>query len=315
MHKQGTIVVLKHCTLLGMQTADRTHIVIENVRGWVCRNPRDHHVTKKGDDFMNYIAVDDEPFALKDLAEAFQEAVPEGQLVQFCKPSLALQYAQVNHVNVAFLDIELGSMNGLVLAKKIKDILPEIHIIFVTSHEQYAVNAFQLHATGYLMKPATVEDIKRELTFLYGSSAVTDHKKVRVQTFGGFAVYDVNGKLLEFKRSKTLELFAYLVDRHGAPVTTREACAVIWEDKPYDTAQKNYFQSLLLDLKTTLRNQGAEDILVRGHNSLAIVPERLNCDSYRFLDGDPWAINHYRHDYLPGYNWAEFRLSKMEHSI
>lgn len=262
---------------------------------------------------MNYIAVDDEIFALEDFEEVFQEAVPEGRLVLFVKPSQALQYAQSNPVDVAFLDIELGCMNGLVLAKKLKDILPEIHIIFITSHDQYAVGAFRLHATGYLMKPATAEDITRELTFIYGSLTVGD-KKVRVQTFGGFAVY-VNGKPLEFKRSKTMELLAYLVDRHGAPVTTREACAVLWEDKPYDTAQKNYFQSLLLDLRITLREQEVEDILIRRYNSLAIVPERLNCDSYRFLDGDPWAINRYRHDYLPGYSWAEFRLAEMEHLI
>lgn len=263
---------------------------------------------------MNYIAVDDEPYALEDFAEAFHEAAPNSLLVPFTRPSMALKYAQSNQVDVAFLDIELGSMNGLVLAKELKDIWPEIHIIFVTSHEQYAVGAFQLHATGYLMKPVTAKEITRELTFLYGSLAIADNKKVRVQTFGGFAVY-VNGKRLEFKRSKTTELLAYLIDRHGAPVTTREACAVIWEDKPYDTAQKNYFQSLLLDLRTALREQGVEDILVRRHNSLAIAPEKLNCDSYRFLNGDPWAINRYRHDYLPGYSWAEFRLAEMESLI
>lgn len=263
---------------------------------------------------MNYIAVDDELFALEDLAEALHEADPGSRLVQFAKPSIALQYVRSNQVDVAFLDIELGSINGLVLAKNIKDIQPEIHIIFVTSHQQYAVDAFQIHATGYLMKPVTAQDITRELTFLYGSLAAADDRKVRVQTFGGFAVY-VNEKRLKFKRSKSMELFAYLVDRYGAPVTTREACAVIWEDKPYDTAQKNYFQSLLLDLRTTLREQGVEDILVRRHNSLSIAPERLNCDSYRFLNGDPWAINHYRHDYLPGYSWAEFRLAEMENLI
>lgn len=75
---------------------------------------------------MNYIAVDDEPFALEDFAESFQEAVPEERISLFGKPSLALQYVQSNQVDVAFLDIELGSMNGLDLAKKLKDIQPEI---------------------------------------------------------------------------------------------------------------------------------------------------------------------------------------------
>lgn len=263
---------------------------------------------------MNYIAVDDEPFALEDLAEAFCEALPDVELIQFTKPGMSLEYTKANQVDVAFLDIELGSMNGLALAEKLKDIWPGIHIIFVTSYEQYAVGAFQLHAAGYLMKPVTSEDIRRELAFLCRNLNIADHKKVQVQTFGGFAVF-VNGKLLRFRRSKAKELLAYLIDRRGAPVTTREACAVIWEDKPYDAAQKNYFQSLMLDLRTTLGENGVGDILVRRRNSLAIAPERLDCDSYRFLNSDPWAINRYRHDYLPSYSWAEFRLAEMDSYI
>lgn len=261
---------------------------------------------------MRFLVVDDEPYALKDLEEALREARPDALLSSFTSPSQALKYAKIEKVDVAFLDIELGSMNGLVLAKNLKDILPEIYIIFVTSYEKYAVGAFRLHATGYLMKPATVEDIIRELTFLYGDAA--DNKKVQVQTFGGFAVY-VDGRPLECKRSKAMELFAYLVDRQGVPITTREACAVLWEDKPYDTAQKNYFQSLLLDLRTALREHDVEDILVRSRNSLAVDPDRLDCDSYRFLNGDPWAVNRYRHDYLPSYSWAEFRLANMEYLL
>ena len=169
---------------------------------------------------MTYIAVDDEPFALEDIADALREAVPEVALHSFTSPGRALEYAESAPVDVAFLDIELGSMSGLVLAKKLKDLCPEIHIIFVTSHEQYAVKAFQLHATGYLMKPATAEDIRRELTFLYGESET--RRRICVQTFGGFEVY-VDGTALSFGRAKAKELLAYLVDRRGAGVTTREA--------------------------------------------------------------------------------------------
>lgn len=258
---------------------------------------------------MTYIAVDDEPFALEDIADALREAVPEVALHSFTSPGRALEYAESAPVDVAFLDIELGSMSGLVLAKKLKDLCPEIHIIFVTSHEQYAVKAFQLHATGYLMKPATAEDIRRELTFLYGESET--RRRICVQTFGGFEVY-VDGTALSFGRAKAKELLAYLVDRRGAGVTTREACAVLWEDAPYDTARKNYFQTVVADLRASLREARAEDILRRSRNSLAVAPELLECDSYRFLDSDPAAINSYRRDYLPAYSWAEFSVAGLE---
>lgn len=258
---------------------------------------------------MNYITVDDEPFALEDIGAVLREAAPGCTLYSFSVPSKALEYAKAWPVDVAFLDIELGSMNGLVLAKKLKDLRPDVSIIFVTSHEQYAVEAFRLHATGYLMKPATAEAIHRELTFLYGKRAQT--KKLRVQTFGGFDVF-VNGRPLQFKRAKTKELLAYLIDRRGNSITTGEACAVLWEDGAGSSAQKSYLRNLVTDLRTVLNSAGAGDILIKGFNRMAIDPDRLDCDSYRFLAGDPQAVNSYRHDYLPGYSWAEFSVSVLE---
>lgn len=254
---------------------------------------------------MNYIAVDDEPFALEDIADALRAAAPEAELHSFTAPSKALEYAKASPVDVAFLDIELGSVSGLVLAKKLKDLRPEVHIIFVTSHEQYALNAIQLHATGYLMKPATAEDIRRELTFLYGDAPAP--KRVRVQTFGGFEVF-VDDQPVQFGRSKAKELLAYLIDHRGASVTAADTCAALWGDDCLEAGKKGYFRVAFKSLRDSLRDVGIEDILVRTWSSAAILPDRLDCDSYRFLDGDPQAVNSYRHDYLPGYNWAEFTM-------
>lgn len=257
---------------------------------------------------MNYIAVDDEPFALEDITDALRTAAPEAELHSFTTPSKALGHAGRSPVDAAFLDIELGSMNGLVLAKKLKDLRPEVHIIFVTSHEQYAVKAFQLHATGYLMKPVTAEDIQRELTFLYGGAPTP--KRVRVRTFGGFEV-SVDGQLVQFKRAKAKELLAYLIDRRGNSVTTSEACAVLWEDEG-GRSKKSYLRNLISDLRAALAEAGAENVLIKGFDRMAIDPEQLDCDSYRFLAGDPQAINCYRHDYLPSYSWAEFSIAALE---
>lgn len=258
---------------------------------------------------MRFLVVDDEPFALKDLEEALREIKPDCTLSSFTSPSQVLKYAKTESVDVAFLDIELGSVNGLVLAKSLKDILPEIHIIFVTSYEKYAVDAFQIHATGYLMKPVTAEDIKRELTFLYGENP--SPKKVRVQTFGGFDVF-VDGKPLIFGRSKAKELLAYLVDRRGNSITTGEACTILWEDDATQEGKRSYFRSVVKEMKKVLEQAGVQDILLKNYNSFAIVPERLDCDCYRFLEGDPEAVNLYRHDYLPAYSWAEFSVSELE---
>lgn len=258
---------------------------------------------------MNFLAVDDEEFALEDLEDSLREAAPGCTVFACTAPGGALVYAAQTPVEAAFLDIELGAMSGLLLAKKLKDLQPDMHIIFVTGHEKYAVPAFRIHATGYLLKPAGPKEIRRELTFLYGERS--PQKKVRVQTFGGFDVF-VDGERLVFGRSKAKELFAYLVSRRGTSVTTGEACAVLWEDDSVKEGKRAYFRILVKELRKTLRDAGIEDILVKRYNSIAIVPERLNCDFYRFLSGDPEAVNNYRHDYMPAYSWAEYSVNELE---
>lgn len=261
---------------------------------------------------MRFLLVDDEPLALQDLEDVLREAAPGNDLLSFSFPSSALALAKTEHLDLAFLDIELGSINGLVFAKNLKDLQPHIHIIFVTSYRQYAVDAFALHATGYLMKPVMHKDVLRELTFIYGNAS--KKKSIRVQTFGGFSVF-VNEYPLKFGRAKSKELFAILVDRQGIDITTAAACAILWEDDIYNRARKNYFQIILSDLRTTLRKAGIEDILIHSRNSLAINPNCLDCDSYRFMNGDPQAINAYRHDYMCCYSWAEFTLASLDKKI
>lgn len=263
---------------------------------------------------MQFLIVDDEPLVLRDIAEALKEAVPGCEVRPFSSPYEALDCVKKSPFDAAFLDIELGCLNGIALAKKLKDLRPEIHIIFVTGYRKYAVDAFSVHATGYLLKPASTEDIRRELTFLYKNLPNKAGQTIRVQTFGGFDIF-VNGTALVFNRAKSKELLAYLIDRRGVSVTTREACAILWEDAPYDTAQKNYFQTVLACLRSTLQRAGIGDILIKNHNTLAIDPEKLLCDSYQFWDGDPLAVNQYRRDYMACYSWAEFTLGQMEQKI
>lgn len=129
--------------------------------------------------------------------------------------------------------------------------------------------------------------------------------------FGGFEIFVDNVPLL-FHRQKTKELLALLVDKRGVGLSAREACAYLWGDAPYSNSQKSYYQTLVADLRSTLSEAGVPELLVRSWNSLAIDPTRIDCDLYRFLKGDPIAVNSYRHDYLPQYEWAEFSIPGIE---
>ena len=261
---------------------------------------------------MKFLVVDDEPLALQDVKESICEVVDDCEIFAFTSAEKAFESYAENEwqIDVAFLDIELGHTTGLVLAKQLKDIQPDIHIIFVTSHEQYAVSAFQMHATGYLMKPINPKDILRELTFIYDDAKRNKKKNIQIQTFGGFGIF-VDGKALAFKRQKSKELLACLVDRHGADITTKQACAILWEDMTYDRKARNYFHSISRELRMALREADVEYILLRSHNSLALDITKFDCDSYRFMSGDALAVNAYRNNYLNEYSWAEFMNANL----
>lgn len=114
--------------------------------------------------------------------------------------------------------------------------------------------------------------------------------RVRVQTFGHFEVF-VNGKPLTFERKKAKELLAYLVDRHGASVTTEHMAAVLYEDENYDHKLKSRVTSASSSLQSTLKGAGVADILVKSWGHLAIDPEKIKCDAYDFEKWDMSAVN------------------------
>lgn len=256
---------------------------------------------------MNYLVVDDELPAREEMEALLRETMHDCRIVCCTNARTALERAGSEKFDIAFLDIELGMSSGIVLAKQLKDMQPEMHIIFATSYAHYAVDAFSVRATGYLLKPILKEHIQRELTFVYGKAKSTE-SEIRIQTFGGFEVF-VRGKRLLFRRQKAKELLAYLVVRRGAGVSVRDAHSAIFEDKPYD---KGYFHVILSELKQVLKEAGIENILMKSRNSIAIDPSKVSCDYYRFLNGDAQAINSYHGDFLPSYEWAEFSIPHLD---
>lgn len=262
---------------------------------------------------MNFLAIDTDADALKQLSSAINRVCSDASVISRTHPVDALHSAEDQLFDVVFLETELDSVNGLALASRLREIQPGLHIIFVTDHEKYALDAFAIHADGYLMKPVSEDDIRRELNYLYGTERKTG-AQIRVQTFGGFEVF-ANERPVVFKRSKSKELLAYLINRRGAGITTREACDILFDDGIYNTSRKNYFQTILSDLRSSLKKAGIEHILIRRHNHLSIDISSFTCDYYQFLEGSPAAISRYRHDYLPSYSWAELTLGSLDAQV
>jgi len=263
---------------------------------------------------MNILVVDDEKMALEYLKRTVEGVFPDAATSVFMRPSQALEYAKTNHVDLAFLDIEMGGMNGLQLAKRLKDINGKINIVFTTGYSQYAADAYAMHACGYLMKPVSAGAIVEAMDYLHHPIEDPQQKKIRVQTFGNFEVY-ANNKPLEFARTKTKELLAYLIMRNGARCSNSEVISVIWENKPDSKALQSQFRHLVFDLTNTFKSLGAEDLLIKHRGALAIVPDNIECDLYAFLAADASAVNKYMGEFMAQYSWAEFTNAYLEQKL
>lgn len=182
---------------------------------------------------MIAIAVDDEPLMLHALVKAIKASDDITAVTDFTSCEDALSFIKSNPANIAFLDINMRGMGGLSLAEKIIGFCPDCKIVFCTGYEEYAIPAFKLHASGYLMKPISAADVQAEIDNIKG---VRQRKKLlTAKCFGNFEVY-INGEKLLFKRSKTKELLAFLIDRNGAGVTIAQIGVTLWEN---NQEQKN----------------------------------------------------------------------------
>ena len=248
---------------------------------------------------MRAIAVDDELYMLEALEEAVRDSSEIDHVEAFSSCSEALAYAQNHAIDIAFLDINMRGIGGLALAEKLMVLQPRCKIVFCTGYEEYAVSAFQLHVSGYLMKPITPEAVQKEINHIKGIRAT--ERMLTIKCFGNFEVL-YKGESLPFKRKKAKELLAVLVDRHGSGITAKQICAILFPDDSDDTKNAAYLRQLILDLKNTLKMIGMEEVLRHESPYYRIDTNLVSCDYFRYLDtGKPKFYG----EYMTQYSWAE----------
>ena len=256
---------------------------------------------------MIAIAVDDEALMLGALVAAVGASPDITAVNKFSDCDAALEFVQENSVDIAFLDINMRGMGGLALAEKIRAVCPDCKIVFCTGYEEYAIPAFKLHASGYLMKPISAEDVQGEIDNIIGVR--NKEKPLTVKCFGNFEVY-VNNQKLMFKRLKTKELFAFLVDRNGASMTAKQICAVLFPDDFDDTKNAAYLRQLVLDLKNTLKSVGAEAVLRHETPCYRVDTSLIRCDYISYLEtGKP----EFHGEYMTQYSWAEDTCAMLQY--
>ncbi|KEQ26724.1 response regulator [Paenibacillus tyrfis] len=167
----------------------------------------------------------------------------------FTNPLEALARLSELKPDVVFLDVEMPKMNGLELARNINELSEETKIIFSTAYKQYALDAFQVYAFDYILKPVTPAAIERIADRLVKQQrsvlpAEPQERAAAIRCFGGFEVRNREGVPVRFPTRKTEELFALFLCHPGRELSKWHLADLLWPEMKEDRASHNLHNTI-----------------------------------------------------------------------
>ena len=229
---------------------------------------------------LKIAAVDDEIHVL----ERFERMILEYKDVELCglfeTGEALLSYLKEQPLDVVFLDIEMPGLNGLELSAKMLDLYEHMDIVFVTAFNQYAVEAFEVQAVDYLLKPLTEKRLGKTVhRLLKKKRVIHHHEQPFIQCIGDFEVF-MNQEALVWKNSKAKEILAFLVQKGGVAVNWEKIADAIWPEYNVEKAHTNLHATMYL-LRKRLAEVGISEILESGRGNYRIIKDKVTCDLYQ----------------------------------
>ena len=274
------------------------------------------------------IIVDDEQPAINALNYQLNKFSYIEVLNSFTDVLSALAWLRDNNVDLVFLDIEMTKMTGVTLAKKIIALCPHVDIVFVTAHENYAVQAFELEAFDYIMKPVSEKRLGKTVQRYLEHRGKAATPAIKIQCFGQFMLMETDDP--KWRTSKAKDLFAFLVHHRGLYVPKDSIIDSFWPDLDREKAS-NLLYTNLHNLRKMLADLGYPDVIIYSNGTYKVNREKLSVDVDEFLrvwkqidsssnittDVIEAAVNRYRGDYfaMEGYEWAIETQSHLEHVL
>lgn len=255
---------------------------------------------------MKTIIVDDEMLAIKQFKMECKKIPWVNIAGKFQNAQQALEYAKKEKIEAAFLDIELSGMNGILLGKKLRELYPNLVVIFLTGYDNYTLDALYMKADYYLMKPYSskdFQDVMENARLLIRRQK----KRVFVRTLGRFDLI-IDDQVVDLPNAKAKELFALCVDHKGGHVSMEEAVDKLWEDRIYDERVKNLYRKATMSLRKVFQEYGLEEVFVNKRGSCNINPELMDCDYFDVLEHKKQNLDYKNMlvgTYMPEYSWAE----------
>lgn len=217
---------------------------------------------------MNILICDDEHLAVQRLTRLVEKLGYD--VVATAHNGLeAIQQVKQYQPDVVFLDVQMPEMDGLSCAEQLRQLDPSLSIVFCTAYDEHALDAFRLHANGYLLKPVRLEELEQtciQLQKIYK----TQHQLLQEQ-----AEQHHSRQHLSVKTHKGIELIAI------------DDIYYFIADQKYVTLRHKYGSVLIDDTLKDLEQEFAHKFM-RIHRNALIHRQLLN--GLEMKDGQYYAI-------------------------
>lgn len=288
---------------------------------------------------MRIVCVDDEKLALDYMSQLLKGIENVEIIGLFQNPEEGYKFVIDEQVDVVFLDIQMPGIDGLQLAELILEKKPHIHVVLVTAYDQYAVNAFEINAIDYLLKPAKVDRVEKTIDRLRNEIKTTTenvedrklHDKllsIQLAHNVSFALGDDTFSTLKWRTAKARELFLYLLQNQGKFVHKSTLMEVVWGEDELDRGYSILYTTVynvrkaiqpyddFLQLKNTndgyiLELNNAQIDMQKWEELLQKLPSDVNENTIdQFIETMEWNSGPYLEEF--DYIWIEAEKQRLE---
>lgn len=273
------------------------------------------------------VLVDDERPALREL-DFLLKKHPEILVAgMYLNPLEAIEEIGRLKPQVVFLDINMPQLMGVDAASRILDVSPDTDIVFVTAFDQYAIEAFELHALDYILKPVDPKRLEKTIGRILEKRPVPQQDGVRkllIKSLGRFKVAWENEEPIRWRAEKIRELFAFLLYHQGRDITKEELMDKLWAEYDPEKAIRQLYNGVY-HIRKALGEYGIDRNLVSINSNYHLHLGPVDYDIKRFdglgksRDAGSFEILKemealYRGEYLEGedYPWCCFERERLE---
>lgn len=293
---------------------------------------------------LKAILVDDEPLALRRLDNMLKKFEGIKVAAAYVSATQALQQIGIQKPDAVFLDISMPGLTGLEMAARIREVTPHTIIVFITAYDSHAVEAFELSALDYLLKPISLARLGKTVQRLIQSRELmarvnTDPSPLEELTLYclGTMRIQIPGQPpepLKWRTTKAKDVFTYLFHHRGQLVNRDVLLDLFWPELEEQNAITNLqttiyrIRSLWKAISASLPNQ--EEILTINYLSRGYCLElkRIRIDAEEWerqlsevkpvstdnVEEHRKLVEEYYGNYLgdDGYTWAEMERQRLK---